>query len=257
MGCFDGVADIYHESRHGYPPELRDHLVRIGALEVDSVVVDLGAGTGQLATMAADVASEVVAIDPEPDMVRVGRRATAGLPAVRWVLGADRDLLELLARPVDLVLIGNAFHHMDHARLLADLDSLVAPSGVVVVCTSSIPVWLQDTDWSTALRQQLSRELGRPISGAGTPDHQSNMAVLSRSPFPDVERWVWTQEQNRRAESIVGEVLSSASGAIDDAGAGRLLSTLERYVVNGTVPEKVEATALIARRSGGCESSAI
>lgn len=107
------------------------------------MVVDLGAGTGQLATMAATVAAEVIAIEPEPDMVRVGQRATAELPAVRWMLGADRDLLELLAQPVDLVLIGNAFHHMNHVRLLADLDSLVGPSGAVVVCTSSIPVCLR------------------------------------------------------------------------------------------------------------------
>lgn len=106
----------------------------------------------------------------------------------------------------------------------------------------------QDTDWSIALRQQLSRELGRPISSAGTPDHESDVAVLTHSPFSDVERWLWTREQNRRAQSIVGEVLSSASGAIDEAAAERLLSTLERYLVNGMVPEKVETTALIARR---------
>jgi SAM-dependent methyltransferase len=248
MGSFDGMADIYHESRHGYPPELRDHLVRIGALADDSVVVDLGAGTGQLATMAADVAAEVIAIDPEPDMVRVGRRATAELPTVRWVLGADRDLLELLTRPVDLVLIGNAFHHMNRVRLLADLDSLVAPSGAVVVCSASIPVWLHDTAWSTALRQQLSRELGRPIGEAGTPNHESDMAVLSRSPFSDVERWVWSQDHHRRAENVLGEILSSASGAIDEAAAERLLSILEPYLVNGTVPENVQTTALIARR---------
>ncbi|MCP3855106.1 MAG: class I SAM-dependent methyltransferase [Actinomycetia bacterium] len=248
MGSFDGVAGIYSESRHSYPSELRDYLVRIEALEDNSVVVDLGAGTGQLAALAATVASQVVAIDPEPDMVRVGRRATAELPSVRWVLGADRDLPDLLPRPVDLVLIGNAFHHMDHVRLLADLDSLVTPSGAVVVCSSSVPVWLQETDWSAMLRQHLTQELGRPIGPAGTPDHESDMADLSNSPFSDVERWLWTREQQRGAESIVGEILSSASGAIDEAAAERLNSALEPYLANGTVTENVKTTALIATR---------
>lgn len=248
MGSFDGVADIYEKARHGYPSELRDHLVRIGALEANSAVVDLGAGTGQLATMAASVASDVVAIDPEPDMVQVGQRATAGLPAIRWVSGADRDILKLLARPVDLVLMGNAFHHMDQVTLLVDLDSLVAPSGAVVVCATSIPVWLQDTEWSATLRHQLSQELGRPISKAGVPDHESDMAVLSSSPFSDVDRWLLTRDQRRSAESIVGEVLSSASGAIEDAATERLLSALEPYLTNGSVTENVKTTALIARR---------
>lgn len=74
------------------------------------------------------------------------------------------------------------------------------------------------------------------------------MAVLSCSPFSDVDRWVFTREEQRRAESILGEVLSSASGAIEAAAAQRLLSVLEPYLTNGTVTENVKTTALIARR---------
>lgn len=248
MGSFDGVADIYERSRHGYPDELREHLLRIRALRDDSAVVDLGAGTGQMATMAAEVASKVVAIDPEPDMVRVGREVTSDHPAIQWMLGADRDVFELLAPPVDLVLIGNAFHHMDQAELLTNLDSLVTPSGFVVICSTSIPVWLQDTDWSRALRHQLRQELGRPISGGGTPDHESDMAVLDSSPFSDVETWVFAEERQRSGQSVVGEVVSSASGAIETRSADRLLAALKPYLTDGAVTENVTTTALIARR---------
>lgn len=248
VGSFDGVADIYKESRHGYPAELRDHLVRIRALKTETIVVDLGAGTGQLALMAAEVASTVVAIDPEPDMVRVGRRATSDAPSIRWEVGADRDVGDLIDPPADLVLIGNAFHHMDQSALLANLDSVVEPSGVVVVCSTSIPVWLQDADWSVALRQQLSRELGRAVGAGGTPDHESDMKVLDRSPFSALERWVLERDCQRSAESVVGEVASSASGTIGQGAIERLHSVLEPYLNGGAVTENVRTTALIARR---------
>ncbi len=254
MGDFDGVAEIYQASRHLYPTELRDHLVAVGALSGRSVVVDLGAGTGQLAMLAAGVASSVIAVDPEPEMVEVGRQVTGDHPTIRWVFGADRDLLELIQPPVDLVLIGNAFHHMDRETLLRDLDRLVDASGHVVVCSTSIPVWLQDAPWSAALRDQLSVELGRPVGAGGTPDHDSDMEILGTSAFSEVKRWTLARQQPRSVESIVGEVVSSSSGAIDGTAAERLRSTLAPYVVDGLVTERVITTALLARRPW-CEAA--
>lgn len=251
MGSFDRVADTYQESRHGYPTELRDHLIQIEALKTDSVVVDLGAGTGQLAMMASEVATEVVAIDPEPDMVRVGKRVTGGAPAVRWLLGSDSDVCQLVDPPVDLVLIGNAFHHMAQATLLTNLDALVATRGAVVVCSTSIPVWLQDTAWSATLRRELSRELGRPVSENGTPDHGADMIVLGGSPFSAVGQWVSEREHQRNVESIIGEVVSSASGALGTEAAERLRSALAPHAAHGAVTENVKTTALIARRRAG------
>ncbi len=79
VGAFEGVAETYEESRRGYPVELRTHLVDSGALTQQCVVVDLGAGTGQLVRLLAPVAAQVVAVEPEADMLGVGRQVTAGL----------------------------------------------------------------------------------------------------------------------------------------------------------------------------------
>ena len=248
MGSFDRVAEIYDESRHGYPLELHDHLTGIGALTGRSVVVDLGAGTGQLATMAAESAAEVLAIDPEPDMVRVGGQTTSHQKNIRWMLGSDREVRELIDRPVDLVLIGNAFHHMEQATLLRALDEIVVPSGVVVVCSTSNPVWLQDNDWSATLRQHLSVQLGRPATGDGVPNHDSDLALLGASRFSEIKTWTFARDQERTAESIVGEVISSTSGQISSNGGERLLAALGPHLTNGAVVENVKTTALIARR---------
>ncbi len=248
MGSFDGLADVYEEARLRYPPELCDHLVAVNVLRPESHVIDLGAGTGQLARLMASVASRVTAIDPEPDMVRIGMQATRGIEQISWLVGADNDLASLVGSPVDLVVIGNAFHHMAQRDLLADLDNMVCSSGAVVICSSSVPVWLQDTDWSRDLRSALSAELGREVSSGGTPDHVSDSAVLGASSFSAVAEWVFERDQRRSVQNIVGEVVSSASGAIDEAAAARLTDTVTAHAEGGTITELVKTTALIAQR---------
>lgn len=251
MGSFDGVAEEYEEARRSYPVALRQHLAHEGLLTPQSVVVDLGAGTGQVARLLAVVAHEVIAIEPEPDMVRVGVEATANFDNIRWQQGSDTDVGRILQHQiVDLVVIGNAFHHLNQPVLLQDLDRLVSGGGAVVVCSSSTPVWLQETDWSVALRSALSAELGTDVSSrAGVPDHLGDTTVLARSPFSAVDTWVEERSERRTCESVVGEVVSSASGRIDPTMAARLQAAIEPFASAGSVRETVTTTALIARRS--------
>jgi ubiquinone/menaquinone biosynthesis C-methylase UbiE len=250
VGSFDGVAEQYEEARRSYPVALRQHLTHEGVLNPQSIVVDLGAGTGQVARLLAGTAHQVIAIEPESDMVRVGIEATADFDNIRWQQGSDADLARILQhRTVDLVVIGNAFHHLNQPVLLRDLDRLVSDGGAVVVCSSSTPVWLQDNDWSAALRSALSVELGTDVdSRAGVPDHLGDAAVLASSPFATVDTWVEERSERRTCESVVGEVVSSASGRIDPSMAARLQAAIEPFASDGTVHETVTTTALTARR---------
>src|SRR5215470_20192503 len=57
-------------------------------------VLDLGAGPGQLSLLIAPFVAEVVAIDPEPDMLAEGERRAAMADAgnVRFVAGSSDNL---------------------------------------------------------------------------------------------------------------------------------------------------------------------
>ncbi|HMB29065.1 MAG TPA: methyltransferase domain-containing protein, partial [Blastocatellia bacterium] len=54
-------------------------------------VLDLGAGPGQLSLLVAPFVAEVVAIEPEPDMLTEGERraAMANVSNVRFVAGSS------------------------------------------------------------------------------------------------------------------------------------------------------------------------
>jgi hypothetical protein len=50
---------------------------------------------------------------------------------------------------------------------------LVRPGGGIAVVTNGTPLWLQDTDWSRALRAVLERWMGTTLTDACGTDEQS------------------------------------------------------------------------------------
>jgi SAM-dependent methyltransferase len=100
-------AALYEQWRLPYADGLaRDVLKHVGEV---SVVVDLAAGTGQLARLFADRCRLLLPVEPDPAMRRVATKALAEFDAVRIVAGLAENL-PFAQNSVDLIVIGNAFH---------------------------------------------------------------------------------------------------------------------------------------------------
>ena len=115
-------------------------------------MLDLGCGPGQLALALAPHAGEVVAVDPEPEMLRIAAEnaAAAGLK-IRFVEGSSADIGPELGR-FHLAVIGRAFHWMDRPRTLERLDGLIEPGGAVALLRTRNPE-LPDNAWERGLRR--------------------------------------------------------------------------------------------------------
>lgn len=173
------AAGFYHRYRRGYPGEVIDVLVGAFGLTDQDVTVDLGCGTGQLALPIARRVRAVIGVDVEPDMLDRAQQAArdADVRNVMWMLGADTDLPVLRRllgdRSVGAVTIAQALHWMDHRDLFRAVVPLVRPGGGVAVVTNGTPWWLQETDWSRALRDFLEHWLGTTLTYACGTDEQS------------------------------------------------------------------------------------
>jgi len=105
-------------------------------LKPDSVVADIGAGTGYFATRLSHMlpAGRVFAVDSEPDMVKyLGERAKKdGLKNLVPVAAAPDD--PRLPASVDLVLMVNVFHHVENRdRWFRRLRDSLRPGGRVAI----------------------------------------------------------------------------------------------------------------------------
>lgn len=172
------AAAYYHRYRHGYPSAVVDALAGAFQLTGQDVIVDLACGTGQLTLPMARQVRAVIGVDVEPDMLEHARHAArdADVRNVTWMLGADTDipaLRRLLGdRSVGAVTIAQALHWMNHQDLFRAVVPLLRPGGGIAVVTNGTPLWLQETDWSRALRDVLERWLSTTLTCAcGTDEH--------------------------------------------------------------------------------------
>src|SRR5919204_4764321 len=99
--AFKGTAWYYARYRPGYPEPLLRHVAERFNLAGTGRLLDLGTGAGQLAIPLSGRFEEVVAMDPEPEMLAeaAALAEAAGVTNIRWVEGGSEDLERLRRVP--------------------------------------------------------------------------------------------------------------------------------------------------------------
>src|SRR4051794_37854511 len=163
-GLYEGTAADYDRFRLPYADGLIDLVRAELALDGTGRLVDLGAGTGQVARALRPLFKRVVAVDPEPDMVDYGRaRTEREHDGIEWRLARAEDA-EFPSAGVDVVASGNAFHRFDRPAVAANAGRWLSSDGVIVLLWSE-GVLGRDEPWQLELSRVVDEWLER--SGAG------------------------------------------------------------------------------------------
>ena len=211
---YAGAGWYYAEYRDRVSAELITLLAEQLGWSTRDRVLDVGAGPGQLSLLVAPFVAEVVAIEPEPDMLAEGERRAemADIGNVRFVAGSSDDLPALRSSlgQFRAALMGQSFHWMvDKDRVLEDLGAVTdEDDGAVAFVTPrrvSIPDELRAAE--EAAREILERHLANvPPGPHPNGRHDPFEEILRRSPFPRIERIERIYETRTRPtiESILG-----------------------------------------------------
>ena len=124
-----------YEAKAGYDPSEDLDVLRRHGLNSESVVLDLGAGTGRFALGAASICRHVIAVDVSPAMIHVlrDRADAAGLHNVT-VVQAGFLSYDHAGPPVDVVFTRNALHQIPDfwkAIALDRIAGVLVPGGVL------------------------------------------------------------------------------------------------------------------------------
>jgi SAM-dependent methyltransferase len=254
---FAGTGEYYERYRVQYPDEVFDWIRAEYNLDGTGRLLDVGCGTGFVCVSLSSSFADVVAIDPEPDMLRVAERAarSQGVGNVRFVCQRAEDIRPSLA-PLRLVTFGNSFHWTDRVNVARALFPLIEPGGGLVALVSS-SVWAGEQPWQVAFLDTIDAWTGqgqRARSGRlpGLPLHQE---VLRETPFGEprvvdiVKRHTWT------TETLIGLLrssslqLRSALGDRVEAFERDLRERLLRLVPDDCFVEEIEFTIISSKRS--------
>jgi SAM-dependent methyltransferase len=247
------TAGYYARYRRAYPAELVARLREFGC-GGRGRLLDLGCGTGTLLLQLAPFFAHAVGVDPEPDMLGEAERATGerGFENVEWIRGSSAELpaLEPALGRFDLVTIGTAFHFMEPAATLCELQRM-ASDGVVVVAYNGTPMWLHPDPWAKALRCVLESRLG-PLSDTDFTAEAILAAedAMQALGYTQIERWEGTYLETITVDFVVGHILSATSTeqippAQRENFAREVSLALTTLAPSGRVDEPVSVRAVI------------
>jgi ubiquinone/menaquinone biosynthesis C-methylase UbiE len=127
----DRVAD-YVMYRPRYPVEIIDLLAAGCSLTPESVVADIGSGTGIMAKLFLENGNAVIGVEPNAEMRRAGERYLVDYARFTSMDGTA-EATRLPAQAMDFVIAAQAFHWFDRDKTRAEFRRIVKPEGFVVL----------------------------------------------------------------------------------------------------------------------------
>jgi ubiquinone/menaquinone biosynthesis C-methylase UbiE len=162
---FRGTAWYYARFREGHPAEFFDLIEREFNLSKSNRVLDLGCGTGQIAIPVSVFVKEVIAMDPEPEMIAEGKTQAEinNAQNITWIEGGSEDLLAMKANlgSFKLVTMGTSFHWMDREKTLEELHEIITGGGgIAIVWNTSI--WTRSSTLDEVVGNLYSTSMANP-----------------------------------------------------------------------------------------------
>ncbi len=217
---FKGTAWYYARYREGYPVEFFELLKHKFNLNSEDRVLDLGCGTGQIAIPLSGYVREVVAMDPEPEMITEGKNQAASgkIKNITWIEGGSEDLPDLgdkLGR-FKLVTIGTAFHWMDRVKVLEELYEIVTDDGGITIA-SNTSIWSENpsypSEWQAEVKRLVKKYLGderRAGSGKFNVAPIKHEEFVADSSFRNMEIWKQHWTRSSTLDEVIGNLYSTS-----------------------------------------------
>lgn len=171
---FSDRADNYARYRPSYPPSVIDTLRDDYGLSSQSVVADVGSGTGILTRLLLPVAGRVYAVEPNQAMRQEAEHALAGHDNFVSI-DARSEATTLAAASVDFITAAQAFHWFEPVATKVEFQRVLRPNGWVAL------VW-NERDYQNV---PLMRDYEAVLADFGLGYH----AVRHRSHSGDINRF--------------------------------------------------------------------
>jgi ubiquinone/menaquinone biosynthesis C-methylase UbiE len=250
---FAGTAPYYERFRAPYAQAAIDFIVERYNLRDDVRALDLGCGPGTIAIPLSYTVAEVVAVDPDADMIGEGRRSaeSRGRQNIQWLRSRAEDI-SLGAERFRVATIGQAFHWMDRDEMLRKLAVLIPDGGGLALVNPGKR--RPQESWGVVADQIVAKFLGlRTRHPKANPQEPENEPALVRSEyFSNFMAHEFPSTITRDINSIIGCVYSTSSSARplfgDNAQAFEAELTKALLSLNpaGVFKEQVETEVVIA-----------
>ncbi len=153
---FSNRVENYLKYRPSYPVEIIPLLKNECSLTSDSLIADIGSGTGFMSELFLKNGNTVYGVEPNVEMRSAGERLLAKYPKFLSV-NATAEATTLADNSIDLIIAGQAFHWFNQAKAKLEFKRVVKSTGWVVLVWNG---FLVETSALVRGYQELLMEYG-------------------------------------------------------------------------------------------------
>ncbi|WP_088187186.1 class I SAM-dependent methyltransferase [Desulfosporosinus sp. FKA] len=133
---FSNKVSDYIKYRPTYPKEFINYLENELGFSKNSVIADIGAGTGILSNLLADKVKKIYAVEPNYNMRSACKEYCQGFNNFTTVDGSAEET-GLPNYSVDFITVAQAFHWFDRDKSKIEFNRILRPNGKVVLVWNS------------------------------------------------------------------------------------------------------------------------
>lgn len=129
---FTETVQDYVKYRPSYPKAILDKLIDVCGLSKDSVIADVGSGTGLLAQLFLANGNTVYGVEPNQAMRAAGEIYLQAYPQFHSI-AACAEATGLASNSINLITVGTAFHWFDAEKTKIEFQRIAKPKAWVLL----------------------------------------------------------------------------------------------------------------------------
>ncbi len=221
---FSNRVEYYVKYRPTYPPEIIDFLTKTINLSSNSVIADIGSGTGLLAELFLRQGNPVFGVEPNLEMRQAGEEFLQHYPRFTSIDGTA-EATTLADRSIDVIVAGQAFHWFNVAQCQPEFQRILKAGAWVVL------IWNERQTETTPFLRAFEAFLHNFSTDYQQIDHRNVDHQLLTTFFGGTHYQLQTfpNQQVFDYDGLLGRVLSSSYIPMPgDANYQPMLTTLEK-----------------------------
>ena len=202
---FSSRVENYIKYRPSYPPEIIDFLTDEKVLSKQSIVADIGSGTGILSELFLKNGNKVFGVEPNTEMRRAAEKILEIYPDFVSI-SSSAENTSLMSNSIDLITVGQAFHWFDIFKTRIEFKDILKSDGNIVLI------------WNTRRKtgKGFSSQYEQFITHYGTDYEQVRNNEGNVNDFFKYKKKVFFNYQDLDFEGLKGRLLSVSYIPLED-----------------------------------------
>lgn len=243
---FSNRVANYVKYRPDYPPQVLEIFKSEMNLNADSVIADIGAGTGISARIFLENGNQVFAVEPNAAMREAAREFLREFPQLN-LIDATAEQTRLPDESLDFVVAAQAFHWFDMEKARAEFKRILRSDGFVAL------IWNERQLDTTEFLRAYEKFLFKYGKDYAEVRHEKVDEKFLADFFQiSFRRAVFANAQTLDFEGLRGRMLSSSymppeNDPVFPAMNEELQSLFAKYAENGKIQISYDTNVFYAR----------